>query len=73
MMKIGSRVRVITPVDGRYAMLARITFFTPSGEFAEVVYDDLSWGLVHLKNMVEITDGVANAAFSKPDNGEDCR
>lgn len=32
---------------------------------------NIEWKLV--ENLKPITDGVANAAFTKPDNGEDCR
>ena len=73
MLKVGSHVKVIASVDGRVGQRAVVTSFTPSGEFAELVYYDLSYGLVSVNSLQEITDGVENAAFTKPDDGEDCR
>ena len=68
-MKKGDYVRCTSDPGSPLAQIRYI-----HKDWARVLYikaRNIEWKLV--ENLKPITDGVANAAFNKPDDGEDCR
>lgn len=75
-MNKGDRVIVEFSTDGYQGQRATVMGIDERTKLALVQYDNLHFGwplIANCKPIQESTDGVANAAFTKPDNGEDCR